>query len=107
MPFFKIFGELDTLLTVLFSAFFHGCDFLVADFGPEHFLERIDFLDNFRIQVVKFFQVGKFELGLFECGVSLALESKKFLTFLVDLELLFSDFVLLIKSFQSFNGFFG
>lgn len=35
------------------------------------------------------------------------LKSKKFFTFVIDFELMFSDLVLLIKSLESFNSFFG
>lgn len=106
LPLFQIFRKLDTLFTVFFRGFLHSSNLLDIDLNPKHFLEGIDFSNNLRVEVVEFFEVKQLSFSFLESRILLMLKSKQFFSFEVNFELMLSHFILLIKSFQSFDSFF-
>jgi len=107
LPALEILGQTGAQLSVSLRGFFHRCKFFNGGFGPEKLLESIDRVDNFTVEIVELLQVNKLSLGFLQSRVLLALQSEQLLTFLVDLVLLFPDFVLFVESFESLNGLFG
>lgn len=106
LPFFQVFRKSDTLITVFFRGLLHCSNLLDVYLNPKHFLEGIDLSDNFRVKVIKLLKIQQLSFGFLQSWIFLMLKSKQLLSFEVNFELVLSYFILLIKSFQSFNSFF-